>query len=57
MKSPRTTTTLGDLHRATPWLWLYCEKCPHSAPLDCAVTAKAREVFAAAIKHRPGRSP
>jgi hypothetical protein len=22
MKMPRATTTLGDLHRATPWLWL-----------------------------------
>ena len=33
----RTTTTLGDLHRATPWLWLYCEKCRHSAPIACAV--------------------
>jgi hypothetical protein len=37
MKSPRTTTTLGDLHRATPWLGLYCEKCRHSAPIACAV--------------------
>ena len=37
MKSPRTTTTLGDLHRATPWLWLYCEKCRHPAPIACAV--------------------
>ena len=25
-------TTLGDLHRATPWLWLHCEKCQHYAP-------------------------
>jgi hypothetical protein len=30
-------TTLGDLHRATPWLWLYCEKCSHHSPLACAV--------------------
>ena len=37
MKSPRATTTLGDLQRATPWLWLYCEKCRHSAPIACAV--------------------
>jgi hypothetical protein len=37
MKSPYTTTTLSDLHRATPWLWLYYEKCPHSAPIACAV--------------------
>jgi hypothetical protein len=37
MKPPRATTTLGDLHRATPSLWLYCEKCRHSAPIACAV--------------------
>ena len=37
MKTPRATTTLGDLHRATPWLWLHCEKCQHYAPLACAV--------------------
>jgi hypothetical protein len=36
MKSPHTTTTL-DLHRATPWLWLYSKKCRHSAPIACAV--------------------
>jgi hypothetical protein len=33
----RARTTLGDLHRATPWLWLHCEKCQHHAPLACAV--------------------
>jgi hypothetical protein len=33
----RARTTLGDLHRATPWVWLNCEKCPHHAPLACAV--------------------
>jgi len=32
--SPRPT--LGDLHRATPWVWLYCDKCLHSAPLALA---------------------
>jgi hypothetical protein len=37
MKSPRATTTLDDLHRATPRPWLYCEKCRHSAPIACAV--------------------
>jgi hypothetical protein len=37
MKTPRPTTTLGDLHRATPWLWLNCERCQHHAPLACAV--------------------
>jgi hypothetical protein len=39
----RARTTLGDLHRATPWLWLHCEKCQHHAPLACAVD-----------DHRPG---
>jgi hypothetical protein len=29
--------TLDDLHRATPWLWLNCERCQHHAPLACAV--------------------
>jgi hypothetical protein len=35
----RANTTLGDLQRATPWVWLYCENvnCRHSAPLACAV--------------------
>jgi hypothetical protein len=37
MKTPHATTTLGDLHRATPWLWLNCEHCQHYAPLACAV--------------------
>jgi len=37
MQLPAARTTLGDLHRATPWLWLYCEKCSHSSPLACAV--------------------
>jgi hypothetical protein len=32
-----TNTTLGDLHRATPWVWVYCERCQHHAPLACAV--------------------
>jgi hypothetical protein len=35
--TPAARTTLGDLHRATPWLWLYCEKCSHSSPFACAV--------------------
>jgi hypothetical protein len=37
MTKARARTTLGDLHRATPWVWLYCNKCQHSAPLACAV--------------------
>jgi len=27
--------TLGELQRATPWVWL--ERCQHHAPLACAV--------------------
>jgi len=34
-RGPRAT--LGDLHRATPWLWLCCERCQHHSPLACAV--------------------
>jgi len=30
-------TTLGDLHRTTPWVWLHCESCQHYSPLACAV--------------------
>ncbi len=37
MKTPRATTRLGDLQRATPWLWLNCKRCQHHAPLACAV--------------------
>ena len=33
----RARTTLGDLQRSSPWVWLNCEKCPHHAPLACAV--------------------
>jgi hypothetical protein len=29
--------TLGDLQRTTPWVWLWCERCQHHAPLACAV--------------------
>jgi hypothetical protein len=29
--------TLGDLQRATPWVWMWCERCQHHAPLACAV--------------------
>ena len=36
-REPGPRPTLGDLHHATPWLWLYCEKCQHYAPLACAV--------------------
>jgi hypothetical protein len=29
--------TLGELQRPTPWVWLWCERCQHHAPLACAV--------------------
>jgi hypothetical protein len=34
---PGPRPTLGDLQRSTPWVWVYCNKCPHHAPLACAV--------------------
>jgi hypothetical protein len=34
---PAAETTLGDLHRSTPWIWLWCEWCQHHSPLACAV--------------------
>jgi hypothetical protein len=37
MKRHAARTTLGDLHRATPWIWLHCESCQHYSPLACAV--------------------
>ena len=29
--------TLGDLQRATPWVWVWCKKGRHHAPLACVV--------------------
>ena len=29
--------TLGELQQARPWVWLWCERCQHHAPLACAV--------------------
>jgi hypothetical protein len=37
MQSGGPTSTLGDLQRTTPWVWLWCERCQHHAPLACAV--------------------
>jgi hypothetical protein len=34
---PDPIPTLGDLQRTTPWVWLWCERCQHHAPLACAV--------------------
>jgi hypothetical protein len=41
MKTPRATTTLGDLHRATPWL--NCERCQHHLACSIAVIRRGRD--------------
>jgi hypothetical protein len=46
MRSTGAATTLGDLQRATPWVWLNCEKCPHHAPLAYAVPVIRRGAVA-----------
>src|SRR5689334_4986077 len=35
--NPDHGQTLGELQRSTPWVWLWCERCQHHAPLACAV--------------------
>jgi hypothetical protein len=35
--APGRRPTLGDLQRSTPWVWMHCERCQHSAPFACAV--------------------
>src|SRR5215469_8646729 len=37
MMQPGPAPTLGELRHATPWVWLWCERCQHHAPLACAV--------------------
>jgi hypothetical protein len=37
MREPGPRPTLGELRRTTPWIWLWCERCRHHAPLACAV--------------------
>src|SRR5436305_956940 len=34
---PGPIPTLGELQGTTPWIWLWCERCQHHAPLACAV--------------------
>jgi hypothetical protein len=34
---PGPRPTLGQLQRATPWVWVYCDRCLHRSPLACAV--------------------
>ena len=58
--------TLGELQRTTPWVWLWCERCQHHAPLACAIAVilwgpdapsdscvPAHAVLVAAEKARP----
>src|SRR5689334_8740028 len=45
--NPDHGQTLGELQRSTPWVWLWCERCQHHAPLACAV---------AVIRRGPGAS-
>jgi hypothetical protein len=37
MRESGLLPTLGELQRTTPWIWLWCERCQHHAPLACAV--------------------
>jgi hypothetical protein len=37
MRQPGPPPTRGELQRSTPWVWLWCERCQHHAPLACAV--------------------
>jgi hypothetical protein len=34
---PGPRPTLGELHDATPWVWMHCVRCQHKAPFACAV--------------------
>ena len=45
--APGPRPTLGQLQKTTPWVWLWCERCQHHAPLACAV---------AVIRWGPGAS-
>jgi hypothetical protein len=45
MRSSAAETTLGDLQQATPWIWLYCERCAdttHHWPVPCRSSAGER---------------
>jgi hypothetical protein len=37
MREVGSRPTLGELQRTTPWVWLWCERCQHHAPLACAI--------------------
>jgi hypothetical protein len=34
--SPGPRPTLGELQRSSSWWWVYCERCPHYAPMAFA---------------------
>jgi hypothetical protein len=35
-RSRGPAATLGELHRCSPWVWIYCEKRPHRSPMAFA---------------------
>jgi hypothetical protein len=37
MRESGPRPTLGELQLSTPWVWLWCERGQHHAPLACAV--------------------
>ena len=43
MKKPRARTTLGDLQRSSPWVWVNCEKCQHHAPWPSSAGDQPRQ--------------
>jgi hypothetical protein len=53
MKTPRATTTLGDLHRATPWLWLNCERRQQLSQLSDLEGDAARFVLCQSAQGHP----
>jgi hypothetical protein len=44
--------TLSELQRATLWVWVYCEACPHYSPRACAVAVIRWGVEASSDKLR-----
>src|SRR5215469_1530015 len=46
--------TLGELQRSTPWVWLWCERSQHHAPLACAVALIRRGPNTSSDRLRPG---
>jgi len=48
--------TLGELQRSTPWVWPWCERCQHHAPLTCAVAVILWGQMLQAINCVPARA-